>query len=68
MSLPRDLTAIVESVARSEYERWQSVLMAASPLAAWTSWADLDPFSQHRWRELALPIVTATIRAIDQGD
>lgn len=60
MTTPRDLTAIVESVARDMYSR----------LAAEMSddWDDLDNFAKHLMRERVLPIVTATIRAIDQGD
>ena len=60
MSLPRDLTAIVESVARDLYSR------SAAEMS--DDWDDLDNFAKHLIRERVLPIVAATVRAIDQGD
>ena len=65
MTTPRDLTAIVESVARSEYERNRSGVGPEHPMFA-TPWESLKPFIQHSWREEVLPIVAATIRAIDE--
>lgn len=63
----RDLTTIVESVARSEYERNRSSVGPEHPMHD-TPWESLNTFVQHSWREEVLSIVTATIRAIDEGD
>ena len=66
---PRDLTAIVEKVARSEYERACELTANIHPLAvANDTWDEAGPLVKHAWRERVLPIVVATIRALDEGD
>ena len=67
MTAPRDLTTIVEKVARSEYECNRSGVGPRHPMFA-TPWESLPPLVRHAWREHVLPIVAATIRAIDEGD
>ena len=62
MTPSRDLTAIVESVAKDWRERW----LAEDPEAHLPSWDDAEPMSRHLTREHVLPIVAATLRAIDE--
>lgn len=57
----RDLTTIVEKVARDVNDAW-----AVSPGTHGDLWEALGPMDRHRVRELVLPIVTATLRAIDE--
>jgi len=58
-----DLTAIVESVARSEYERNRSGVGPQHPMRN-MPWESLKPFIQHSWREEVLDVVTATVAAL----
>ena len=58
MTAPRDLTTIVEKVARDLCAR------SVPPI----EWEAVESFAQYLARERILPIVVATIRAIDEGD
>jgi len=60
----RDLTAIVETVARAEYERNRAGVADDHPMHD-MPWESLPPFTRHAWREEVLPVVTATIAALD---
>lgn len=68
MSADRDLTAIVESVARDWHDRRAANERAAKPDAHIPTWEVRDAMSKHSIREAVLPIVTATLRAIDEAD
>lgn len=68
MTAPRDLTTIVESVARDECERLREFYALGDNPIVIPAWEDTDGFTKSLIRERVLPIVTATVRAIDQGD
>lgn len=53
--MTRDLSALVERVAATVWERQKG-----------TPWADLDAMTQHNCREAVLPFVQATLAAIDE--
>ena len=65
---PRDLTAIVEKVARDFHERFNARLDQENPGGTYPSWEHLNAMSKHAIREAVLPIVVATISAIDQEE
>lgn len=60
VTAPRDLTTIVEKVARDLYAQGSAEMS--------DDWDDLDNFAKYLMRDRIVAVVTATLRAIDEAD